>query len=362
MIKISDGKIGVREFCALVLLTLSVKGADTTPDLLTTAGLNAAWLLSVISYVVIAIPLFVLLPLIKKHNVGLIELIFILTGKKFGFMIGMLLSLMLLYATVINSRAHIDIVTTLFFPQTSLPALYALFFIIIYSIAKRSIEAITRASWLLLWWMSFIIFLLLFLVSTEMNWLHLFPLLGPGLRSLTIEGVRHSGLFADAILLTALYSYTRSYKEFRISILVGFAGSFIWIVSLMAAYQMTYDFPAVNSINYMFQQMTRITAIAGTITHLEALFLAFWVMTSVIHFAVYIYTAVFFLARTTKIRHFEPLLLSIAGLITLGGLIPHHVVDLNHARESASGYYSFVFISLPLLLWVLDRMKGRMSQ
>jgi spore germination protein KB len=361
VIKLSDGKIGKREFCALITITIGVKGTDTTPDLFTTAGQNAAWLMTALSLVIILIPLLVLLSLIKKHNMGLMELVFSLTGKKIGFLIGMLLFLMLLTSTTINSRAHIDIVTTLFFPRTELTVLLLIFLIFCYMIAKRSLEAVTRTAWLLFWWINGILFLLIALVWPNTNWMNLFPILGPGIQPLVMEGLRHSGLFNDAILFTVFYTFTRSYKEFRFSILFGFGGSFLWIVALMLTYQMVYDYPAVDSINYIFQQMTRITSVAGSMTQLEALYLAFWVMISVIHFAAYIFAAAYVLARTINIRRYEPLLLTITGLIVLGGLIPHHVVDLNDTRESLVAYYSAIFMTLPFLLWILDRWKGRMS-
>ena len=84
MIKMADGKIGTREFVSIILLAIGMKVTDWTPNILYIGGETAAWMMPFIFLLTIGVPFLILLSLMKKHDLGLIELLFNLAGKYVG--------------------------------------------------------------------------------------------------------------------------------------------------------------------------------------------------------------------------------------------------------------------------------------
>ncbi|MBH0167236.1 GerAB/ArcD/ProY family transporter [Fictibacillus sp. 7GRE50] len=83
-----QNKIGIREFIAIILLTIGTKMADDTPSILYEKFGNAAWM-SVLEIAVIAlIPVYCLLHVFDKFNgKNLTQVTTLVFGKKIGLTI-----------------------------------------------------------------------------------------------------------------------------------------------------------------------------------------------------------------------------------------------------------------------------------
>lgn len=361
MIKISDGKIGTREFTALILHMIAIKFTDTTPALLISLGKNAAWMIPIFSSLIIGVPFLVLLSLLKKHNQGLMELVFGLAGKKIGSIIGLVLFLVMFGGTVINTRIYVGIVNTMFYQKTPVPYLLLMLLAFSYFLANRGMETIGRTAWIVTPYVFPISLLLIILVRDEMDWVHIFPIAGPGITELVKNSFTHSSIFGEIIILAAFLPFVRSYKDFRLSSFIGFGIASLQIAVFTALYVMVFDYPAAQHLAYPFQDLTRAASIGEIITHAEAIFLGFWVISSVIHFAIYLYIAAFLFGRALRLNEFEPLLLPLAGLVVLLGLIPDNTILVNQYRQLFLQASSGIVFLLPFLLWMLDRWKGRVN-
>lgn len=358
MIKISDGKVGMKEFLAITLVSMFTKATDTTPDILIFAGKNAAWTMPIFSFLILLIPFLVLLSLLKKHNQGLIELLTGIVGKGIGTLVGLLLFILIFTSTTANSRSYIDIVNALFYPKTAIPYLLYLFMFTSFMIAIRGLEAIGRTAWTLFWWFNIAHVILVFLVWKDINWEFLFPIAGPGIQQLAVESYRNVTIYGEIVLLAAFFPFLRSFKEYKQAVFFGWGLSMFWIAFLLAVFTAAFDYPALEDINYSYQQLTRVASF-GTFTHLESIFLGVWVIASVLHFAVYLYLVAYIFAKILKLDDFERFILPFAGLAALVGLIPDNVIQLNEVRRINSTIGSIFFISLPFVLWLVDRWKGR---
>ncbi|TVY07804.1 GerAB/ArcD/ProY family transporter [Paenibacillus cremeus] len=360
MIKPSDGKLGKREFLSIVLFTVGIKFTDTTPDLLFTYGKNAAWMLPILSGLLIGIPLLLLLGLLKKHEtLGLIELIHRLMGKYFGFAVGLTLFFIMLTGTILNTRNYIDIVNTMYYPKTPIFYLQLFLIAVCFFVANRGFETIGRMAWIILPYIQVIIILLVVFVWQDSDWMHLFPILGPGLDQVFKQSMWHNSIFGEMILLTAFYTYTKSHSVFRFTALVGISFTSIQIAFFCAIYVFVFDFPAVNHLIYPFHQLARTAAIGQMITNVEALFFGFWIISTVIHFSIVLYLSAVLFAKTVKLDEFEPLLLPLSGLALLLGLLPENIIVTTAFREILLKSSSIILLSLPFVLWILDRWKGR---
>ncbi|MCY9659901.1 endospore germination permease [Paenibacillus chondroitinus] len=359
--KLSDGKLGKREFLSVVLFAIGIKFSDTTPDLFFSYGKNAAWMIPIISCLIVSMPLLVLLRLLSKHpGQGLIELLHTLMGKYVGAAVGLILFLIMFAATILNTRNYVDIVNSMYYPRTPLFYLLLTLIAVCYFVANRGFETLGRSAWLIFPYIQIIVIFLILFVIQEMNWAQLFPIAGPGLKQVFIKGTTHNSIFGEAILMTCFACFAKSYEDFRFSALVGFSFSGVQIAFFTALFVLVFDYPAVSHMVYPFHQLARTAAVGQMITNVEALFFGFWIISTVLHFSILLYLCAVMFARSVQLDEFEPLLLPLSGLAFLTGLLPDNIVVSTSFREILLQGSSLLLLTLPFVLWALDRWKGKL--
>lgn len=359
MIKVADGKMGTREFTSIILLSIGMKITDSTPSQLYIAGENAAWMMPLFFIILIGVPFFILLSLMKKHQKGLIDLIFSLTGKYLGTIITFSLFLMLSIGVIWSVRSYITIVNTAYFQQAPIQALLFLMLLFCFFVAKRGLETISRSAWFIIPTIEILLIVLIVSVWKEVDWMRIFPIAGPGFKQLIKESASTSGLFSELILLTAFFSFTRSYKSFRLAAFIGFTISCFKMVLFLALYVAVFDYPSTLKMLYPHQQLTRIAEFGESMSHVEGVFFIFWMVGSIIRFSIYLYLIAFLFAGSLRLDKFEPLVLPLTGLIFLGALLFENVFILNPFRRQFFSIVSWILMLLPFILWVIDRWKGR---
>jgi len=359
--QITDGKIGAREILSMIVMAVGIKATDTTPGMMIKHAQNAAWLFSLMIGVVMLIPFLVLLRLMGRYRMGLYDLLVHLTGRWVATLIVAWMFVWLFISAALNTRSYIDIVNTLFFPQTSLYFMCLFFLLFSWLVAKRGFETIGRTSWLLLSLVVFISLVLSVSIWQDMNLSHLYPLLGPGLGDLLKETPRHASLYAELVLMCFMLPYATTYRSFRQGTLIGYGLSIFVIVLLNAYYVMVFDYPAVEHISFPYHQLTRAASFGRQVAHIEAIFLGLWIITAVMHFAIYLYLTAYLFARTFRIHEFEPLILPLTGLCLLLSGFPKNVVQINEIRDMVISSASIVYLALPFVLWGLKLWRDRSS-
>jgi len=358
----TDGKLGVREYTSIVLLSTGLRLTDSTPSIFFDFGYTAAWAMPLMSYAIMAVPFFVMLALLKKHrDKGLMELAFALTGRFGGMAIGIVLFLLTMLLAVISARNYIDILNMMVFQRTPLSALFIMLFGAAVYVASLGFETIGRTAWIVIPYIEAAIAALVALVWQEIEWYHLFPVAGSGFRKLAVESLHFSSFFGEMILFTAFFPLLRSSRDFRIASYIGFGFSCVKLCVMLTVFIAVFDYPAVDRLEFPFQQLTRSAAIGSIVTHMESVFLAFWLITTVIHFAIYLFLLALILGRTIRLEPYKHLILPLAGLIVLLGLLPENLIVIRPFWSTLHTCGSTVFLALPFLLWGADRMKEWMK-
>lgn len=357
MIKLSDGKVGFKEILAITMIAISTQATDTTVDNFIFLGENAAWMIPIFSFVFLLIPFLVLVYLLHKHKVGLMELLEQLLGKWFSIPIGLLLFVVIFVSFTTNSRSYIDIVNTMYYPRTAISMLSVIFLIGIMALALKGFEAIGRSVWFLFWLFQGIGLFLLFTLWSDTNWSFLMPIAGPGFGELLSHSFLNLSVFGEVILLAVFYTHVRTGKEFSRGVLLGWFMSAFWLATIIALSTAVFDYPAVQYMNYSYQQMTRVSSI-GSFTHLDGVFLGIWIIAAVYHFAIYLYISAFIFGAILKIDNFERLILPLTGLAYYLGLFPDNIIHQNMVKGKINIIGSVIYITLPFLLLLIDRIKG----
>lgn len=358
MIKIADDKIGTREFFSIILIAIGMKVTDTTPSILYEKGANAAWTIPFFYLITIGIPFLVLLSLLKKHEKGLVDLLYHLTGKVGGTLISFILFLLIFFSTTTSSRSYVAIANTLFYPKTPVIILTFALLITSFFVAKRGLTAIGSASWFIIPTLEILLLILIVAVLKDAQWLSIFPFAGPGVGILIKESLNYSSLFGEIIILAALFPFIRSYKNYQLASLLGFGYTLFKMALFLAIYVAVFDYPSTVNMAYPYQELTRIVNFGKGFTHLEGGFFIFWLIASIFRFAIYLYLTALLLGGALRIDKFEKLLLPLVGLVALWGLLPENVFAMDPYRELLIKIGSWTFISLPFLLWLLSKLKG----
>jgi spore germination protein KB len=358
MIKIVDDKLGTREFFSIILIVIGMKVTDTTPSLLYEKGANAAWIIPFFYLITIGLPFLVLLSLLKKHEKGLVDLLFYLTGKIGGTLISFILFLLVFISITISSRSYIAISNTLFYPKTPVILLTFALLITSFFVAKRGLTALGSVSWFLLPTLEILLLILLVAVWKDAHFLSIFPIAGPGVSTLVKESLNNSSLFGEIIILAAFFPYVRSYKNYKFASLLGFGFSLLKMALFLAVYVMVFDYPSTVKMAYPHQELTRIAEFGTGFTHVEGGFFIFWLIASIFRFAIYLYLTSILLGGALHMDKHEKLLLPLFGLVALCGLLPANVFTMEPYRQLLIKIGSWTFISLPFLLWFLSKLRG----
>jgi spore germination protein (amino acid permease) len=353
-------KIGSREIIAIVIAMLVTKGTDTTPTIMFKAGYNAGWVIPILSALIMVGPLFITVSLVSKYkNKGLIEIIYQLTGKYIGFIIGLILFYVLFSSLVYNTRSYIDIMSIMFYPKTPRPIMYAILIIAVCAMAYLGLAAIGRSSWINFVTIQTVFIALIVLAQKGVTFSFIYPLLGSGIPKLIKSSLSAGTIWADIFYMAVVFPMVYDKKKFKKTIMFSFGLSVVEVTAMMFIFIITFGYPSIVYLNYPFQELTRAARFGSYFTHPEAFYLGFWSIAATIRYAAYLYLIAVTLRDILRIKDFKPLILTLSAL-TLGlGMLPENFTyNIFVIREQLLRWAWVVFVTLPVLLWIISKVKG----
>ncbi len=359
MLEQSDGKIGYKEFLAIMLLTIAAKLVHTSPTLFLQDAQTAAWMLPLMSLLVVAAPFWLLLSVLRKTGKNLNETIYYLAGKPVGFILNFSLFVITLGGATLNSRSYVDAMQILYFPRTPQVISYAVFVGIAIYIALRGWESLGRTSTLVVPIAGLGLLTLLVLSAREARPAFLFPLLGRGIPALATKSVVFAATYADLLVLTAMAHKLRSHGALKKGAVVGLIVSAVLLSLLLAVYIMIYDYTGATGVLYPFLQLSRSISLARFLTQVEGVFVGLWALVAVVRTSIYLYMTAVIFGATFRIREYEPLVIPLGALSLLLGLLPANPV-VNTMLLRYGVLYNATWpaiILLPPVLWVLHRWR-----
>lgn len=352
--------MGFREFFAIVFFAIGMKLSDTTPILLVELGLNASWMIPIVSGLIILVSFLFLLSLLKLYkNKSLIDIIYHLTGNFFGFLMILLLFLMVLEYLVVSTRDYADILSTLFYLRTPLKYLLIMFIVAAIYIAYKGIDIIGSLCWFTYPLIQLVFVILILLVWKELDFNYLFPLGGTGMKTILKESIVHSSIVSEIVLLSIFFPKVRSYKEYRNANLAGLGISVIFISIFMISFICAYGYFALSTLNYPYHQITRLVSLGRFAKNMEAFFLGFWSIGVSVRFGVYFYAGATLGASLIKIKNPKTLLPYLAVIVYILARLPENFTEyvFSIRKVWATILWSYL-LSLSPFLWTVAKLKG----
>lgn len=360
MFKKVDGKIGVREFCAIVLFSLSLKATDNTPCLLIKSGESASWTIPIISGIFLLIPLLALQSLLKSNkDKGLTDIIYKLTGKYIGFVLIFSLFTIILISTILTGRTYIEILTTLFYPSTPVIVIYMVLMGASCFIATRGFENLGRSCYIALPYLFAAIVLLIISVYRLFDFNFIFPIAGPGVIDVTKSAFQYTSMLSDILILSIFFPFVRDYNKYKIGSMLGVGCSILIISFFIFCFLCVYGYPTLKILNFPFHELARASSLGKSINNLDAAFLGFWLIAVTLHFAIYLYALAALFSFTFKLNEFEPLILPFTALIIILGMMLKSGIETTfYYRDMLLKISTFLLIPLPIILLAVSKFRG----
>ncbi|WP_442598876.1 GerAB/ArcD/ProY family transporter [Neobacillus sp. D3-1R] len=355
----SGGKIGIKEYVALVTLVIGTKLADNTPAILYEKMDNAAWMSPIIIGISSIIPIYFLLKVLSLYpDKGLMEVFKHLCGKYIGYLIVLVLWLIGSFAIIIDSAIYTDIIGTMYFTKTPTLILYLILMGVSAYGAKKGLEQIGSVAWSVIFYIKITLFVALILSFKQGNIDYLFPFLGQGQWDILKESSLKLSLFAEFLYLGIIASNIKSFKYFRKGTWISLIMLTIELPVAIASFLILYDYEPLKLVNYPFHETIRYLSL-GFLSNIETFFFPFWLISAFVRFSFYLYLSGMMFGWLFKIKNFEYVIPSLATLFIFLGMIPETpTFQIYHVRDNLLTLITPFYFFLPILLWVIAKLKG----
>ncbi|ASK63678.1 hypothetical protein CFK37_16690 [Virgibacillus phasianinus] len=355
----STGKIGIKEYIAIILLTIGTKLADDLPSIIYNSLYNAAWMMPIISGILVIIPLYLLIKTMMYYKEkSLLEIVVHLLGKYLGFIVIFALWIVGSITIIIDTAIYTDIIGTMYFSRTPTIILYFVLVGVCAYGAKRGIEQIGSVARALLPYIKISILIALILTMIQGNLDFLFPFFGPGEWTVIKESSLRLSIYGDILYLSLLTPYIRNANDFKKGTWIAFVILVAELTIAFFAYLLLFDFESVRMLSYPFHEVIRYINF-GFLTNVETFFFPFWLIATFVRFAVYFYLNGILFGRLFRIKDFEHVIPSLATLfLLLGMILENNPIALTHVRDYLLIFVTPIFFGLPCILWIVAKLKG----
>lgn len=355
----SKGKIGIKEFIAVIILSIGTKLTDDTTVILYKHIENAAWMSPLVICAFSIMPIYLLIKVMNSYeNKNLADVINYLLGRFFGFFTLIILWFTLFFALTIDSAIYTDIVSTMYFDKTPAIVIYGLLMIVSAYGAKKGIEHLGSVAWAVIFWIKFSLITALILTLMQGEVLFLFPIFGNGIIDIVKESSLRTSINADFLYLGLIFPYLKSKKEFKKGTWVALTIITIELASSLAAFVVLFDYKGIQMMDFPFHETIRYIEV-GFLENIETFFFPFWLVAAFIRFAFYLYLTAILFGSLFRIKNFEHLVPIMATLVVFLGMIPENpTFTIFLLRENSLKFTTPLFIFLPCLLWLIAKIKG----
>ncbi|MDQ0227483.1 hypothetical protein CHH83_13525 [Bacillus sp. 7586-K] len=351
--------ISFKELSSLIVIMIGTKATDMTATLLFDRSLNAAWIVCILSFLIVLPSLLVLNYLLKKfESKNFLEITRCLIGKKLTFIIGFLFFLFALLKMAIDTRSYTDQLITVNLPKTPLFILYILLLLVCLWGAKKGWEAIASIAIMLLPYILIALTLLYLLLFKEIHFNRIFPLFGFGFKNITENSFHFSSMYADAFLIAMMYPFVKNHKTYTRGLIGSLTFTVLLVALLLLLYNLVFDYRSIDKITYPFNEAIRFVSIGKTITNIETFFLTFWLLGIFVKFTIYLYLVCKIFGFVFSIEEFEHTLLPITILVLVIGMVPENdISNIYSVRTIVSSFFEYGLLYLPFFLLIVYKVK-----
>jgi spore germination protein KB len=357
--KQQPGKLGIRELVSITILMVGAKATEDTPAILYSKVLNAAWMIPLLSAVIVFIPLFLLIKTMSLYqDKDLFSVIKKLFGKYLGFIVCLVIFMISSFAVSFDTRTYTNIIRSFYFTTTPTIIIYAMLMIICAYGAKKGLQHVGSVSYLIVFYSLLSLYIALGISTQQSNIQSMFPFWGPGYIDLLKYSSQKISIFADFFILTMIIPYVTSNKVYKKGTWIAYVYVSIQISVATLIFICVFD-ETLGGIAYPFHIAIRFISLGEYIPNVEIIFFIIWIMTAFIRFTAFIYINALMFGRLFKIKDFEYLIPSLTTIYLLIGILPESPMDVTLVlKPLIQNLAGPMFAVICIILWLVALLKG----
>lgn len=360
---LEKGKISVRQFTILACYCTIGSSALLIQSILVSEAKQTAWLAGFLG---VGIGL-LLVGLYSALGVRFPQMTFVQYSEKLlGKWIGKFVSLCFIFAVPFILAAFIlrdiaDFITTQIMPETPIIAVEILTLLIFVLSARIGIQAIGRASEIFFPWVILLFLVLVFLISFNIEFTKIQPVLGEGVKPVLRAVVDFVGFpFLELIYLLMIFPYVNQVEKAGRAFLIGTAvGGGILIVTIFLAI-LVLGVSYIEIQQYPLYVLGQKINLGGYIERMELIVAGFWIITIFFKGVICYYTMVLGLAQVLDLQDYRSITLPV-GICAI--LFSFMIPNVSYFMKFTSEIWFFHILPfgaiLPFSLFCIATFKNR---
>lgn len=358
--KYQIGQMGISEGFALAFILTFPSVFLTTPSMSIEKAGNIGWSSGIMGIIIIMISIILLASVFKQYPGDLMAMAEYFLGKIAAKIICLYYIVMFWLFSVFWIREFAE--NTLL---TALPDINFHVAVIWYGLGAAviiyaGIEAICRATYLLVPFIAagLIVGLLLLYPYYELN--YLFPWQGYGLEELAVQSIALTGAQAGAMILAVLIPSFQNAPMVKTAAVFGLGSSVVLRTLATMAFIMIFGAKIGAEKTLPFYEMSRLVNLSRYIQRIESLFIILWVIVGILAIALSLFAGLYLLARLTDLPTIRPLIPAVTFAIMQFATLPTDIITLTVIEMNVYTYYNIIGAALiPLLIFAAYLIKGR---
>ena len=360
---IKEGKIGVQEAVALVVIATSNRVFFTAPTIVEQFVGTAGWYMSLISCIT-AIIFFTFIYLLLKRFPGkdLLGIYDVVFGRFIGFILSFVYATSFLAASGILLREFYEIAKSFVLPNTPISVLNGTMIIVVVMAVFLGLETIARVAKLGAFFALFMYSLLLLLSAQNYKFSNLFPLLGYGIGNTIFEGVTRSSAYSEVIVLAVIAGSLQGAKHIKKAGYLSLILSGLLVSIGILCIQMVFPFYAFQEQTAPLYSLSTLIKYGTFFQRMDPAFLTLWLIITIISSSIVFYSAVSSYCKTFRLQDRRPAIMPMAVLLFAITMVPQDLPSVIHEYiEVLRTFPIFLFYILPLaalITAILRKKKG----
>jgi len=357
---IDKGKISALQMGKMVYLAITPTAILTAPGISFTFAEQDLWLSPVWAVCGVAAVLLALGLNRLQPDCGIIQACRNIIGRFPGWALGGLIWLYYLYIGGIILREYGEFVVGAFLSDTPLVVVLGSLVLVCALAVRGGVEIVGRFADLFLPAFILLFLLIVLLIIPDLRITNMMPILGDGLLPSFKGALVLQIWFGELSVAWFLLPFVSDRENAKKALWTTFGAIVLTLllsnwVTLLLLGELTggYTFP--------FLILARFIDLAEFFTHLEALFMAIWVLGAFVKVCVFFHIIVLGAAEWMGLRDFRPVVFPLALLLTLFGIwVAGNYQEMTHAiATSLIPLAITMFIVVPALLYAIGRIRGQ---
>lgn len=359
-----EGHLGLKEGVVLVFTVLTAMLFLQLPQYVVEVGGPAGWQVMIISTIT---GLLLLLPIgalaQRFHGRGLAEISVESAGPFFGPVITLLVSLWMMVSTALTLRNFTETFIMSILPDTPPSVLILVAAGVALFASYKGLEAIGRATQILLPLIVGGILFLLVLSLPRIDSSMLFPIWGYGPENILIGGIYYGSMAAEAVFLIATGYAFRDGKTLRSAGLWGILLFGLTATLAIAALVGTFGAPTASQNPFPLYNLARLVYLGRFLQRTESLIIMFWFFAAAVRISVLLHATVVSLGGALRLPAYRPILFPVVTITIALAILPEDFIDVLRLDRDWLRPLGFAVLAVPVLLWLLAaiRKKGGSS-